>query len=113
MQFYGLELPLIGDDELIDIERCGLLFEELPLNSRSMQRLQPTAQWDTTDYMLWLIEYHLRSLLWAMMDKKGRAKTQPPKPLPTPAQRAEKIKHKENAERNKQEIQQIIGLKGG
>lgn len=107
-----MELPLDGNDELIDTYRCGLLFVELPCTSRSMQRMQPSAQWNTTDYLLWLIEFHMRSLLWSMMDSKGRAKSQPPKPLPTPAKRAENFKHKENAEKNKKEIQQILGMKG-
>ena len=89
-----------------------MLFVALPREARSIQRLRPEAQWSPTDYLLWQLEFNVRSLQWSLIDKKDGAGHRAPKPLPTPAETAHNIQHKENALKNKDEIDRVLGMKG-
>jgi hypothetical protein len=103
-------LPVGDDDELLDFERLSLLYTQLPTNSRTSRKQQPANDWNTTDYLLWSIEYDLRALQWSLMDKKARRGQSAPKPLQTPQEHAQNLEHKKNAEKNKNEINRLLGI---
>ena len=114
--FYAIDLPCVItdeiDEELKDVQRYSMLFMALPREARSIQRISPEAQWSTTDYLLWLLEFDVRSLQRLLLDKKASSGQKAPKPLPTPAETAHNIERKENALKNKEEIDRRLGMKG-
>lgn len=89
-----------------------MLFVNLPQEARSMRRIHPEVQWTATDYLLWQLEFDVRSLQWSLTDEKSRRGHKPPKPLPTPAETAHNSQAKENALKNKDEIDKALGMKG-
>lgn len=115
-QFYALDLPVCNINEIEDIQdfkRLVMLYSALPLNARCIRKHSPAAEWSTTDYLLWTIEFNIRQLMWSMLDKKARAANRPPKPLPTPSERAEKFEKARRAEENKKRINEILGMDRG
>ena len=77
-----------------------------------MRKHAPALEWNNTEYLLWQIEFNLRALQWSLIDDKSRRGHQPPKPLPTPQERAHNLEMKQNAENNKAEIDKILGIEG-
>jgi hypothetical protein len=90
----------------------ALLYSQLPQNSRTVKKKQPANEWDNTDYLLWLIEYDLRILHWSLIDEKARRGHQQPRPLPTPQEHAHNEEKKINAQRDKAEIDKLLGIEG-
>ena len=112
-QYYALDLPLedISEiDDLADFKRLSVLYSALPETSRSMRKNAPACEWTQTDYLLWAIEFNLRMIQWGMLDKKARQGQQPPKPMQTPAERAEKHEKARRAEESKARINEILGI---
>lgn len=115
-QYYAIDLPTQDINEILDIQdfkRLVMLYSALPQGARCISKHAPAAEWNTTDYLLWTIEFDIRQLMWSMLDKKARAGNRPPKPLPTPSERAEKFEKAKRAEENKQRINQILGMDRG
>ena len=110
-QYYALDLPL-DSDELKDFNRLALLHSQLPPSSRIMRKHAPALEWSNTDYLLWQIEFNIRSLQWSLIDKKGRQGQKAPKPLTTPQEHAHNLERKRNAENNKAEINKLLGIEG-
>lgn len=107
-QFYGLDIP-IDDTQDFDVSRLALLWASLPRESRTMRRLAPELSWSDAEYMLCSIEHSLRVLAW-QNSKDGQKGRNAPKPLDTPAQRAQKEQAKANALANRAEIDSILGI---
>lgn len=59
------------------------LAEHLPPDSALMRAVSPSLEWGEEGYLLALIEYELRSLMWSMSDPKRRGSR--PQPVETPA----------------------------
>lgn len=109
-QYYNYDLPVGDVDELDDFERVVMLFAELPQCARSHVVIDADAQWSTTDLMLWSLEYQLRVLQFSMISKKDRQGIPEPKPIQTPAERTHNLQRAANAEKNKAEINKILGF---
>lgn len=101
-----MALPLAGEPD--DLPRMAALWKELPAESRTMRRHAPALQWSATDYLLWRVEFQLRSLSWGMADKKARGPE--PKPLKTPAQLAEAARRQASALANRAQIDRVLGM---
>ena len=73
----------------IDYSRrhAAVLMEQLPADSRTVRAQSPSAEWGTADYLLWRIEHTLRVIAWQSTEDGAKGR-RPPKPLPTPADRA-------------------------
>lgn len=73
----------------IDYSRrhAASLMEHLPSDSRMARALNPESEWSTTDYLLWRIEHTLSVIAWQSTEDGAKGR-RPPKPLPTPADRA-------------------------
>lgn len=79
-RYYGLrleELPAMG------ALAAAELAENLPPESALMRAVSPSLQWGEEGYLLSLIEYELRLLVWIMTDPKKRGAR--PQPIETPA----------------------------
>lgn len=79
-RFYGLglgELPRMG------AVAAAELAENLPQDSALKRAMNPSLQWGEEGYLLSLIEYELRLLMWSMSDQKRRGSK--PEPIETPA----------------------------
>lgn len=107
-QFYGLDIP-IDDDEDFAVGRLSLLWEKLPRESRTMRRLAPEAEWGNAEYLLHSIEYSLRVLTW-QNSKDAQRQKNVPKPLGTPAERAQRERAKQHALTNRAEIDRLLGI---
>lgn len=105
-QYYGIAVPMEGDFE--DPARAAALWSNLPAGSRTFRREAPELEWSTTDYLLWVLEYDLRRLMWGMSDERRRGPE--PKPLETPAKRMENMRKRDRALANKLEIDKILGM---
>lgn len=59
---------------------AAILVENLPRESRVLSALNPSFSWSTTDYLLSLVEYEMRVLLWRQTKdgQKNRNKPEPP-----------------------------------
>lgn len=105
-QYYGIALPLDGGE--VDARRMALLWSQLPAGSRTFRRAAPELEWSTTDYLLWKLEFELRSLMWGLSDPKKRGSE--PRPMETPAKRAEAIRKRDSALSHRREIAGILGI---
>lgn len=79
-RYYGLrldELPAMGSIAAAE------LAENLPPESALRRAVSPSLQWGEEGYLLSLIEYELRLLMWSMSDPKRRGSR--PEPIETPA----------------------------
>jgi len=94
-----------------DLRRMALLWEQLPADSRTARLQEPSLEWGTEAYLLWRIEYGLRSLTWALQyDKKHP--TPAPEPLPNPSELAKSKARQERALADREEIAELLGLEG-
>lgn len=112
-QYYAINLPLedINEiDDIADFERLSVLYSMLPETSRCVRKNAPACEWTPTDYLLWQIEFDLRLIQWGMLDKKARQGQKPPKPMQTPAERAELHEKAKHAKENKARIDKILGI---
>lgn len=112
-QYYALDLPLEDINEIDDIKdfkRLVLLHSTLPASARCIRVNAPACEWGNTEWLLWAIEFDIRQLQYGMLDKKARQKQKPPKPMQTPAERAEKHEKAKRAEENKARINNILGI---
>lgn len=105
-QYYGLSIPLDGEPR--DLPRIAALWSQLPAGSRTFRREAPELEWSTTDYLLWRLEYDVRSLMWGLSDPKKRGNE--PRPMETPAKRAEAIRKRDSALSHKDEIARVLGI---
>lgn len=95
--------------EVDDSERMALLWLHLPAESRTARIQSPELEWGVDSYLLWQIEYQLRSLSWALTyDKKHPSKA--PDPLQTPAQLRDAHRRRDKALSEKDEIARLLGL---
>lgn len=109
-QYYTMDLPLEDNADIKDPKRCALLWQALPRNSRTMQRMQPEALWDDATYLLHSIEYTVRVLAW-MNTKAGQRGRNAPKPVQTPAERVKNQQRANAALEHKKEIAKALGIK--
>lgn len=108
-QHYGIPLPLEG--EVPDLRRMALLWVQLPADSRTARLQAPALEWETEAYLLWQIEYQLRNLTWAL-NYDRRHPTPKPRPIQTPAQRAEAHRRRDAALAARREIDKALGMEG-
>lgn len=106
-QFYGIDLPLAPTDE--DCSRWALLWQALPRESRSYRRFHPEGEWSEGEYMLASCAYYLNLLAWRQMTKDGQKGRNAPKPIRTPAQRAEAERRRDSAMGARGEIARALG----
>lgn len=89
--------------------RLGELWANLPRASRTVRRLDPDAEWDATQWLLWQVEFDMRAFHWASTyDRKHP--TPKPKPLRTPGQAARARQRRDNALAAKDEIRAALGM---
>ena len=104
-----MALPISG--EVPDLERAALLWSQLPAESRTAKLQAPALEWETGDYLLWQIEFHLRELMWSLAYDKKHPQPKP-RPLVTPAQMAEAHRKGDAALASREEIDKKLGLEG-
>ena len=94
-----------------DLRRMALLWAQLPAESRTARMQAPTLEWQTGDYLLWQIEFQLRTLIWALTyDKKHP--TPKPRAIQTPGQLADAQRKRDHALAAKDQIDKLLGLEG-
>lgn len=89
----------------------ALLWVQLPADSRTARMQAPSLEWETGEYLLWQIEYQLRSLVWSLTYDKKHPKPKP-QPIQTPGQRAEAHRKRYAALAAKEEIDKELGMEG-
>ncbi len=88
------------------------LWEHLPAASRTVRALNPDAQWTSSEWLLWHVEYDMRLCHWAgHYDRKNP--TPKPKPLETPGQVDEARRRRDNALAARAEIDARLGMTDG
>lgn len=104
-QYYTLDIDEVGRG--IRIRRAASLCAHLPRGSRTVRRLDPDSEWATEAHFLARIEHECRALLWSKTKdaEKGRNF---PKPMPTPAQRAETRRKYEGTDY--EEVARVLGV---
>lgn len=110
-QFYGIDLPIDGGD-VPDFERMGLLWEELPAESRSARAMESDLLWSNETWLLWHIEHTARVLAW-QRTKDGSRGVNEPRPLPTPSELSRKRDAARRAIDNRRQIDAILGVSDG
>lgn len=107
-QFYGIDLPIgpTGDD----CSRWALLWGALPRESRCARRLAPACEWSQAEYLLASCEYYLHTIAW-QRTKDGAKGRNVPRPLKTPAERAEAERRRDEALAARSEIDAILGMR--
>lgn len=110
-QFYGIDLPLYEDgmDSIDDGTRYGILWEQLPMESRTARHDFPDLFWGDTERLLHSIEYSLRVLTW-QKSKDGSKGRNRPKPLQTPMERHRNRQAADAAIAHKAEIDKVLGM---
>ena len=109
-QTYSLDIDefgLDGDETTPPILRLAVLVTQLPQDSRIARAEHPELQWQTGDYLLRQIEFHLRELMWAL----GRGKGAEPKPLPTPDEIAEGKTQESKAREQRKAVDAVLGMR--
>lgn len=109
-QYYTLDLPIEDTDDIKDFKRCAMLWQALPKQSRTAQRLDPNNLWDDATRLLHSIEYMTRVLAW-MNTKAAQRGRNAPKPLQTPAERVINQRRANAAKEHKQEIADALGVR--
>ena len=110
-QYYGIDLPLTDNeiDSVADGTRWGILWEQLPSDSRMARLGQPDLAWGDAERLLHMMEYHLRVLVW-QRSKDGSKDRNRPKPLQTPAERIRNRAAADSALAHKAEIDKVLGM---
>ena len=90
-----------------DLQRMAVLWEQLPADSRTARKLAPALEWGTAEYLIWQIEYGLRSLVWSLTGDKNAPQ---PRPIQTPVQMAEAHRRRDAALADRDEIDEILGM---
>lgn len=111
MQYYGVALPLDdeGMDAIADGTMYGILWEQLPKESRTARRDCPDLIWGDAERLLWSIEYSLRILTW-QKSKDGSKGRNRPRPLQTPMERHRNRQAADAALAHKAEIDKVLGM---
>lgn len=111
MQYYGVALPLDdeGMDAIADGTMYGILWEQLPKESRTARRDCPDLIWGDAERLLWSIEYSLRILTW-QKSKDGSKGRNRPRPLQTPMERHRNRQAADAAIAHKAEIDKVLGM---
>lgn len=110
-QFYGIDLPLdeAGMDAVEDGTRWGILWEQLPADSRLARLAAPDLAWGDAERLLHMMEYHLRVLVW-QRSKDGSKGRNRPKPLQTPEERRRHREAADAALAHRAEIDRQLGM---
>lgn len=105
-QFYGLNLDRLG----VDYTRAhaAALCVQLPRESRLVRAMEPANEWGDAEYIAHAMEHTLRVLAW--QNGSGR-KSDFPKPMPTPADRARVSKKLDRT--NVDRVNRILGIVEG
>lgn len=109
-QFYGIDLPIEPTDE--DCSRWALLWYALPRESRTARRQSPELRWSEAEYMLAMAVHALDVIKW-QRTKDGQHNRNRPKPLLTPAERADAERRRDSALAAREEIDTILGMHEG
>lgn len=89
--------------------RLAALWANLPRESRAVARRSPDARWSDAEWMLWALEYDVRSLAWRLSED-GRKGRNMPRPLDTPGQVADARRKAERALSSRDEIDRMLGM---
>ena len=92
-----------------DGTRYGVLWSQLPSDSRTARAECPDLVWGDAERLLWSVEYSLRVIAW-QRTKDGSKGRNRPKPLQTPMERARNRRNRDEAIANKEEIDRILGM---
>ena len=109
-QYYGIDLPIEPTDD--DCTRWSLLWYALPRASRTARRQSPELRWGDCEYMLAMAVHALEVIAW-QRTKDGQHNRNRPKPLRTPAERAEAERRRDNALSAREDIDKILGMHEG
>lgn len=107
-QYYGLNMDGMGEG--FSYAHAASLMRQLPSCSRVSKALNPDNEWDDATYMLALIEYDLRVLIWQNTKDAQKGRNQP-KPNKTPHEITEQRKRAEGFD--KDFIDKILGKEVG
>ena len=102
-QFYGLNLDRMGAD--YTRLHAAALCVQLPRESRLVRAMDPSAAWGDSEYIARAMEHTLRVLSWQYGN--GR-KSDFPRPLPTPEDRARVSRKLERT--NVERVNRILGF---
>ena len=92
--------------------RWALLWYALPRESRTARRQSPELRWSEAEYMLAMAVHLLEVIAW-QRTKDGQHNRNRPKPLRTPAERAEAERRRDNALSAREDIDKILGMHEG
>ena len=106
-QYYGLDAWAMtgGTETTYDVLRAASLCAQLPGGSRVRRKYNPDEDWGLSEQLLRLVEYDVRSVLWAVASKKG---TKPPKPLELPSDREKRKNRPRTVERERAEVDAVL-----
>lgn len=105
-QFYGLDIDGMG--VAYSYAHAATLCAQLPAGARVWR--DTAAEWDTTDYLLASIEHDLRVLAWQQTEDAAKRRNYP-KPIETPASRAEAQHLYERSIANRAAVDAILARK--
>lgn len=105
-QFYGLNVDDMG--AAFTRLHAAALCAQLPRESRLVRAMDPAAEWGDSEYIAHAMEHTLRVLSWQCGN--GR-KSDFPKPMPTPEDRARVSRKLERTDVDR--INRILGLTEG
>lgn len=108
-QYYGLNLWQMGldgheDGEMSEVYRAAVLLAQLPPQSRLVCEEYPDATWSIEAQLQRLIEFDLRSILYAL----GDGKCKKPKPIELPSEQKATDEMIDESLENKAEIDEIL-----
>lgn len=105
-QFYGLNLDRMGAD--YTRLHAAALCVQLPRESRIVRAMDPSAAWGDSEYIARATEHTLRVIAW---QNGGGRKSDFPRPLPTPEDRARVSRKLERT--NVERVNRILGIVEG
>lgn len=103
-QVYGLNLDGMGEG--YSHAHAAALMAQLPRSSRVAKALDPSNEWDDATYLLSIIEYDLRVLIW-QNTKDAQRNRNKPKPNDTPRDIAKKMERAKGFDR--EFIDKVLG----
>ncbi len=111
-QYYGVDVPWDTSEEIEDLPRFAILWSELPRESRTARRIEPSNSWDDRTQMLQRIEYWAHWLQWSRTED-ARRKRNRPKPLEPPWETRERRERAERSVEHADEIARALGYDPG
>lgn len=103
-QYYGLNLDGMGSEYSHAHAACCAA--QLPAGARVWRGT--CAEWQTSDYLLWSMEYHLRIMAWQRTED-GAKGINKPRPIESPAQHEQLERQYAESMANRAFVDSVLG----